>query len=558
MFRARIILVLLLMPALLSADAARDYKDALKRWKKTDKKFWQEFKTGWKNAYLTLRDPLEKAQAKPNQNKDAVRDYSAIEALYKSYEEAETERGTAAAAYASSGEAKALETLFKEVLNLGKAIDKLEKDLDGGKPNRGRYIFDQSAGVKRHALGVRQTMLPQSIAQAAGAAAFLAGDGWAQATKKDGKHSIIRRVCVLDAIAALPTDQRAAAKARLIETLRAPQSSLRVAAVDALGVWESDGVEPLLEALSDQNPIVRRATLELARDARFIKPLLDGLAAAEGLERTEQLAALHRLTKQKFGFDVPAWKEWYEAYADEIEAGKFDVESVEEQEVEKTTEFEAISFFGVKTMSHRIGFALEASFMLEIPAEVEFQRTRYVYEWYGSNPSWRKSHPNHQMALLDHLQQTLGGWPTEASFTLSLLHQNFQVTSFGEKRPLGAKARDIKEVLKKIEKLRGSGWCSQYEGIKEVMRIGRMPKGAIDFPNPHTDTIFLWSVGAPRGGRFMWIQAAADAIARLNRFRRVRIHTLRIGYEQETGGALMEAIAKRSGGTYVWLKAPPQ
>ena len=55
----------------------------------------------------------------------------------------------------------------------------------------------------------------------------------------------------------------------------------------------------------------------------------------------------------------------------------------------------------------------------------------------------------------------------------------------------------------------------------------------------------------------MWFKAAVDAVARLNRFRRVRIHALRIGYEQETGAALMEAIAKRTGGTYVWLKEPP-
>ena len=65
-------------------------------------------------------------------------------------------------------------------------------------------------------------------------------------------------------------------------------------------------------------------------------------------------------------------------------------------------------------MSRRIGFALEASFMLEIPAEVEFQRTRYISDWYGSNPSWRKSHPTHQMVLLDQLQRTLGGWPMPA------------------------------------------------------------------------------------------------------------------------------------------------
>ncbi len=79
-----------------------------------------------------------------------------------------------------------------------------------------------------------------------------------------------------------------------------------------------------------------------------------------------------------------------------------------------------------------------------------------------------------------------------------------------------------------------------------------------DFPDPQADTIFLFDSGDPRGGRFMAPQPVVNAFKRYNRFRRFIVHAIRICNEKEASEILMKGIADASGGTYVWMKKPPE
>ena len=91
------------------------------------------------------------------------------------------------------------------------------------------------------------------------------------------------------------------------------------------------------------------------------------------------------------------------------------------------------------------------------------------------------------------------------------------------------------------------------------MRIGGLdPASEVDFKSPQLDTIYLWNRGLPRGGRYMSAAAVVSAFKRLNRFRRVVVHTIRVGDAKEVAEQLMKGIADVSGGTYVWVKKPPK
>ena len=165
------------------------------------------------------------------------------------------------------------------------------------------------------------------------------------------------------------------------------------------------------------------------------------------------------------------------------------------------------------------------------------------------------------MVLLDQLDRTFSNWAPESRFGLIILHRNFNLTILGEKKFLGSRRSEFKDAYDKLDKLRAAPrrWCSQYAGILGAMGIGGLdPASDIDFKNPRLDTIYLWNRGLPRGGRYMSAPAVVSAFKRLNRFRRVVVHTIRVGDAKEAAEQVMKGIADASGGTYVWVEKVPK
>jgi hypothetical protein len=81
---------------------------------------------------------------------------------------------------------------------------------------------------------------------------------------------------------------------------------------------------------------------------------------------------------------------------------------------------------------------------------------------------------------------------------------------------------------------------------------------AADFPGPRADTVYLVHTGRPIGGRNITAASVVGAFQRLNRFRRLQLHTIRIGIQDKEGAAMMRGLAEVSGGTYHWQKNPPK
>ncbi|MCZ6787349.1 MAG: HEAT repeat domain-containing protein [Planctomycetota bacterium] len=547
-------------------DAQRTYRNEVKQARRSEKGFWEGFKRAYNRAYLAFRQPLENARTDPVTFKEAVQDFSKFDEIYGEYAAIEAARGNAAITWAMSGGPRALPSLFKEMLALAPKIDRLDRELLEARPSDSRFAFDQRPGVLRHGLHVLEKKLVEALGAAHGAAAFLAGDGWESASRKDGRKSIRRRVAVIDALGALPRPARdEAARKRLASLITAPASSLRVAAVEALARWGADEAPLLHDALADPSPIVRRVALEAARgpakNPSWISPVLDGSTHPARARSRDHLVTLETLTRQKFGYDAAAWREWFGEYRKEIESGKFKVEETEVQDVKPRPATDEIRFFGVPTLGRGIVFIVDGGVVLEIPTDVKYKRSRYFYEWYGWNPSWKKQYPSQQMVLLDQLGLTFSNWTPESRFGLIILHQNFNLTILGEKKLLGSRRADFKAAHDKIDKLRAAPrrWCSQYAGILGAMSIGGLDPGSdTHFKNPKIDTIYLWNRGLPRGGRYMSAAAVVSAFKRLNRFRRVVVHSIRVGDAKEAAEQVMKGIADASGGTYVWVQKAPK
>jgi len=553
--RLGLLLFALVSSAIAAGDAHRTWRDAMKRLDKHEKKFWDEIRGDYNDAVKILNQPYDDANANPKKARNPIYDFSEIRKLYEDYEIVMQARAKADLALAASGHEKAFDTLFHILLDAARRIDQIEVEHLKAAPTA-RYRFDQRPGVERTGLAIRVAGLVDAFAKCPDAAARLAGDGLKDATKKDGRRSIVRRVAVIDALG----PAGAGARDTLAGFVDAPQPSLRIACGEAL-IRLPDAREQLAPQLDDKNPIVRRALLQAIHArapecSRWIGPVLSRYKKAAGVERAEALRALTALTGQPFGDAPGKWDEWFEEYRAEIEGGKFDRKNIEVQEDKPKPLAATATFFGVPTASHGVVYVFEATRRLFWPADFDVQNTRYKEEWNGTYTSWGKKHTSHHVALVHEFDLALEKVDPEMRYGLVALHGRFGVQLLGEKKLLRMKRSDLKKARKMVERLPGSGYCSQYAGLVAAATLAGMPPDAAEFDAPLADTVFLFNTGAPYGGRYMSPPAALAAFRRFNRFRRLVVHAIRFCDEGTDGEELMKGLAESSGGQYLWVKKP--
>ncbi len=551
--------LLLVQAALAEPDPSTAYRNTVKKLKKREIRYWHDFQREFQQALRAFERPWLVAHTEPKTPQDPTPDYSGFQKLYDLYTAIETERGEALVALARSGHPKALPTVFRELLATSKQVDAVEKELAGDLVLKEFFLYDQRIGTRGHGLARRSELVVRALAESPGAAPFLAGDGWKQAVRKDGKRSIVRRVAVIDAMG---LSRDLAALPFLEERLRSRASTFRVAALEALLRRDSRATKALLPLLADPSPVVRIALLQGIRDldrtnARWIQPVLDGYRNAVGRLRAEHVATLEALTRQRFGDDAKRWNAWYIRHAKAIDEGAFDVDTLEIEEGGRRYAQQRVIFYGRPAPTRGVIFVLDGSRRLLLPAEVSFQRTKLITRWPPrSKNSWHNEHPDHESILDREFGKTLASLPKEALFGVVALHTQNDAEVFG---PHKADALSIKNARKFVESLPKGGSATTFAGLLAAYRMAGLDPspGAADFPVMRADTVYLLHPGKPGGGRYAVWQAEVEAFRRLNRFRRLLVHTIRICNQKTEAEALMRGLAEASGGTYSWQKNPP-
>jgi hypothetical protein len=558
----RVAALALLLPAVAAAadDGVKAWKDEIRRIERLEQKFWREFQRRYTDALITFSKPQEDAYSRPNDAVNYVYDYSGIRNLYADHALAAEEKGKADLALAASGDPKALPQLLEALLDVAKRIDELEAELLEARAQQGGHWFDQRPSVERHGLAIRLDGLVRALAQGPNAATFLAGEGLKATVKRDGKRSIVRRVALLDTLGLCPGDE---ARAALVPFAAAPESSLRIAAAEALlrqGPTARPALEPLL---ADPSPPVRRALLQGiattgAGDPGWIAPVLSAYGGAQGLLRDDAVRALEALTNQRFGDAPAAWNDWLSDYKGEIDGGKFRKDAIEVREAKREVAPAGCTFYGISMPSRGVILAFEGSRRCFWPADLDVLLKGFKENWHRQRRSWEDEHPSHLATLLKEFDKTAASLAPDISFAALSLYGACDAQPLGSPKMLKADKRDIRAVRHDLERLPGDGWCAQYEGLLAAARLaGLGPETDADFPEPRADTICLWDSGGPQGGRYMTPEAALAAFRRFNRFRRLVVHTIRICDEGEPAETLMKGLAESTGGTYVWAKKPP-
>jgi len=555
---AALALAVLSLTANAADEGLKAWKDELKKLERAEQKFWGEYQRRYIDALLTLEKPADDAAAHPNDAINYVLDYSGLRALYADHALIEDAKGKAHLTFAASGDPKALPELFDALMTLAKRIDDVDSDLVSARPQQG-IRFDQRPAIERDGLAHRLDALQHAIAQCPGATTFLAGEGMKIAAKKDGKRSIVRRVAVLDMLGLCTGDEAVAA---LSPYAAAPESSLRIAAAEALlrhGPAARPALAPLFE---DKSAAVRRALLQGvatlgAGDPLWIEPVLGAYKTAVGVVRRDCVRALAALTNQKFGDAPAAWQDWFSDYKREITDGKFRKDQIEVREATPKPVPATCSFYGIPTPSTRVVFVLEGSRRIFWPADLTTLLKQYKELWHGTRRAWEGTNPSQLATLLEEFDRTCASFTPDITFGALGIYAACDTEPLGSSKLMHPDKKDIRAVRHDLERLPGDGWCAQYEGLTAAAALlGMGPESDADFPDPQGGAIFLWNAGSPYGGRFMTPEAALAAFQRFNRFRRLVVNTVRICDEGEPAETLMKGLAEATGGTYLWAKKP--
>jgi hypothetical protein len=544
------------------ADAPAEFRSRCEALREKEKTYWDGFQTRFSAALVIFDKPWQKAHYDPSAPQDQTWDWSAILRLYGDFVTLEEERAAAAEALASSGHAGAAAALFGELMETAKRADGAEEQLDGKMPFVGLLMCDQRPAVLRHGLGRYEKRLLPALARCPGAVALLCGDGWKRAVEGDGRASILRRTAVLDALG-LSGDSAAAGF--LGERAAAKASSIRIAALEALLRLSPAAGPALLPLLEDPSPVVRYALLQDLRrrekpDPRWIRPVGAAYLAAKGRLRTEALETLRVLAHRPLGDEPEKWKEWLAANQAALDAGTFAPEGDPPARSEAAANEKEAKFYGIPVPTRGAVFAVEGTYPLHWPADVDIQRTRHSARWpVPPKAGWDGPPPVHHGILLRQVQRAVAALPTDALFGLLSGSGKCDALLFEDGRMTRASPAAAAEAAKFVERLDLPGYCGTWEMLRESMRIAGLDPspGAADFPAPRADTVFLFHVGSPMGGRFVGAEPVVEAFLRLNRFRRMTVNAIRIACEQEQAEEVMKGFADGSGGVYRWQAKPP-
>jgi hypothetical protein len=535
--------VLRTLPLLLLL-ASVSFGGDLKAWQKSqreidkeERKYWDDFKNRLNEALEDFRDPVNRAGGGLSSDKEALYDYASIDRLFAEARSIGTRRGDADAALEGP---KAAATLLKVLLNDAKRADKIDAELTGGTPNFSYYTFNQEHACRLESIDARLEKLLPALSRAS--LEYLTTEARKKCARADGRKSVRRRTALLDALAARADKE---AIDFLKERLNDKSPAIRIAAVEAMVACKGE----TRAMLADPDAAVRRALLlAAAPDPAWFGPVMKHAAGARGFERELCIRLLARISNQKFGHDLAAWKAWHEEYAEELKGGKFDAKNVEIAEAKPTPDPDAFTFYGLLVSSSAACFAIDASEHLAMPADVDVQRTKWRREWKDIRHSWEKEHEAHETVVSREIEAAFQSFPKEFRWGLLTMFGRLGTKAVGEKKLLATKPGDLRAALKLIDQAPAKGWCSPVGGLVAAATLG----------GDAIDTVVLWHTGDPSGGRFMGVKPAIAAWQRFNRFRKLQVIAIRISNRKEPAEAFMKGVAEGSGGQYLWAKSPPQ
>jgi HEAT repeat protein len=333
------------------------------------------------------------------------------------------------------------------------------------------------------------------------------------------------RASVLEALARLAPEK---ARPLLPEAAEDPSYPVRMVAAESLPRAGGTGTLLMLPKLiDDRDWRVRVSAIEACLDVRARETvgwLAARLVQEKGRLRWDILCALHDLTGNDLGPDAGPWKAWYEANRDTLPIRPRPRKGETPAPSMGTT---SASFFNVPILSDRLLFILDLSGSMRDPSpgspdpKLEVARR-------GMIDTVRALDPRARFGIL--------GLGSDEDGRYSMREQK---TWGGRLALLPASPAAKADAERFMRRLEARGWTNIYDALEYA------------FGDPDADTIFLYSDGGASRGIFSANGEILEHVARMNRFRKIVIHTVEVPGEKNPADnrRLLARLAEESGGT---------
>ncbi len=339
----------------------------------------------------------------------------------------------------------------------------------------------------------------------------------------------------------------------------------RVSILDALVARKATDARPeVLAGLADAVWEVRSAAVDAIesfgyREADVVEALIEALVKEDGRLRGDIEDVLHGLTGMRFFGDGLLWRKWWadhKATYGKAEAGDGAKPKAGEGTIEGTLPGhpdpkKGVAFYGIETFSKRIVFVLDRSgSMQEKAGEMPKGGPVITGGGHGADPGGGPQGDTKLAVAQWELKKAVSALPSDAKFTMIFYNENFEVWKETLQVANGATKR---EALKYIDSLAPLGATNIFDSLEKAFGIGMGGPGAVQdarYASADTaDTIFLLSDGAPNKGRITAPDGILEEVRKMNRLRRIVIHTIGVGKDENR--PFMKALADQNGGTYV-------
>lgn len=310
--------------------------------------------------------------------------------------------------------------------------------------------------------------------------------------------------------------------------------SLRLTGIQCLSKADPAAASTLCgKLINDSDWRVRVAVIEATPDIRTrecIGFLIDRFLQEKGRLRWDLILALQDLTGRDLGLDPNSWKTWWEA-----NKASFDVPPKQDGRSSggRLSGGTVASFFKVPILSTRMAFILDLSGSM---------RDKAVEK--GSAGGKTKLD-----VAKEGMTRTIADFSTDVQFNVVLLgsDKNGRYDKNGKiwrKSLTPASPANKQAALDFIKKQEARGWTNIYDAVEYA------------FEDPDVDTLYLYSDGGASRGIFVSTWEIVEFIKRMNRFRKVMIHTVEVPGEKNTTDnvKLLTELAEETKGIYL----PPE
>ena len=333
------------------------------------------------------------------------------------------------------------------------------------------------------------------------------------------------RAAALEALARISPET---AKPLLPAASGDPSHEVRMVAAEN---WPRAGGLRALEAipglLNDHDWRVRVSAIEAClelRDRAAVGWLAERLGREKGRLRWDLLAALHDLTGNDLGLEARPWQAWFEANRETLPVRPRPKKG---QAAGPDAGSTRASFFKVPILSDRIVFILDLSGSMRDPSP-EPPLTKLDVARRGMIETIRALDADTRFGIL--------GLGADEDGRYSMREKKTWRGRLGLLPASPAAKADAEGFIRRLE---ARGWTNLYDALEYA------------FADPDVDTVFLYSDGGASRGIFFANAEILEHVARMNRFRKIVIHTVEVPGEKnpEDNRRLLARLAEASGGT---------